>query len=78
MLYLTRKVGESIVINNNVTVTVTEVKGRAVKLGFSFPSDASVLRKEVYDKISSENASAFSIDVNILQDDELFGEADGL
>jgi carbon storage regulator len=76
MLYLSRKVGESIVINNNVVVTVVEVKGRAVKLGFSFPSDVSVLRKEIYDRISNENASALTLDVNILQDAELFGDAD--
>lgn len=74
MLYLSRKVGESIVINNNIVVTVTEVKGRAVKLGFSFPSDVSVLRKEIYDRISSENAAALTLDVDILQNEELFGE----
>ncbi len=65
MLYLSRKIGESIVINNSVVMTVTEVKGRVVKLGFSFPPDVSILRKEIYDRISEENASAMSSDIDM-------------
>ena len=58
MLYLARKVGQSIIIDNRIEVTITEVKGHTVKLGFVFPADVSVLRKEVYDKISAENQAA--------------------
>ncbi|MBI1275812.1 carbon storage regulator CsrA [bacterium] len=58
MLYLARKVGESIIINNNVELTVMEVKGKSVKLGFRFPPDVSVLRKELYDRIIAENREA--------------------
>jgi len=58
MLYLSRKVGESIIINNNIELTVVEIRGKAVKLGFVFPPDASVLRKEIHDKISQENRAA--------------------
>jgi carbon storage regulator len=58
MLYLTRKLGQSVVINNQVEVTVVEVSGKTVKLGFTFPPEASVLRKEIYDKISAENMAA--------------------
>lgn len=58
MLYLSRKVGESIVINNTIELTVIEVRGKAVKLGFTFPPEASVLRKEIHDKISAENRAA--------------------
>lgn len=58
MLYLTRKPGETIVIKDNIEVTVIEVRGRAVKLGFNFPSDATVLRKEIHDKIREENIAA--------------------
>lgn len=58
MLYLSRKVGESIVINNSIELTVVEVRGRSVKLGFVFPPDATVLRKELYDKIMAENLAA--------------------
>lgn len=58
MLYLSRKVGESIVINNSIELTVVEVRGRSVKIGFVFPPDATVLRKELYDKIMAENMAA--------------------
>ena len=58
MLYLSRKIGESIIINNSIELTVVEVRGRAVKLGFVFPPEASVLRKEIHDKVSAENVAA--------------------
>ncbi len=57
MLYLMRKLDESIIINNNIELTVVEIKGKSVKLGFNFPQGASVLRKELYDKIMAENQS---------------------
>jgi carbon storage regulator len=58
MLYLSRKLGESIVVNNTIEITVIEVRGKTVKLGFDFPPDATVLRKELYDKIMAENVAA--------------------
>lgn len=58
MLYLTRKIGETIVINETVEVTVVSVSGKAVKLGFNFPPDVSVMRKEVFDRIQAENRAA--------------------
>ena len=58
MLYLTRKIGESIVINNNIELTVMDVRGKTVKLGFVFPKEASILRKELHQKILEENIAA--------------------
>lgn len=58
MLYLTRKVGESVIINDGIEVTVIEIRGKSIKLGFNFPSDATVLRKEIYDRIQEENRAA--------------------
>ena len=58
MLYLSRKLGESIVINNSIELTVIEVRGKTVKLGFVFPPDASILRKEIHDKVMAENLAA--------------------
>jgi carbon storage regulator len=58
MLYLARKLGESIIINNNIELTVVEIKGKSVKLGFTFPADATVLRKELHEKISEQNRAA--------------------
>ncbi len=63
MLYLTRKIGESvIIINNNIELTVVEVRGKSAKLGFTFPSDATVLRKELYERIREENIAAAGTD----------------
>jgi carbon storage regulator len=66
MLYLTRKVGDSVVINDNIEVTVVEVRGRSIKLGFDFPKDVTVLRRELYDKIQEENRAAASVDAGLL------------
>jgi carbon storage regulator len=64
MLYLSRKIGESIIINNTIELTVIEVRGKTVKIGFNFPPEASVLRKEIYDKIMAENMAAAQGDGN--------------
>ena len=58
MLYLTRKVGESVIINDNIEVVVVEIRGKSIKLGFTFPKNASVLRREIYDRIQEENRAA--------------------
>lgn len=58
MLYLTRKIGEAIMINEDVEITVVSVNGKTVKLGFTFPPDARVLRKEVFERIQAENRAA--------------------
>lgn len=58
MLYLVRKIGESIIINGNIEIKLVEVKGKSAKLGFEFPSTAQVLRKEIHDRIVAENIAA--------------------
>jgi len=58
MLYLTRKIGESVVINDDIEVTLVEVRGKTAKIGFTFPPEATVLRRELYDKIKAENIAA--------------------
>ena len=58
MLYLTRKIGESVIINNTIELTVVEIKGRTVKLGFVFPQEASIMRKELHDRIMEQNIAA--------------------
>lgn len=58
MLYLTRKIGESVIINDDIEVTVVEVRGKSIKLGFTFPPEASVLRRELYERIQAENRAA--------------------
>ena len=58
MLALTRKKGESLVINNNIEVTILEIRGHQIKLGISAPRDVSIYRKEVYLQIQEENKAA--------------------
>jgi carbon storage regulator len=58
MLYLSRRVGEAVIINNAIEVRVVDVKDRTVKLGFTFPPEASVLREEVFVQVRRENEEA--------------------
>jgi len=58
VLYITRKIGESVIINNTIEMTVTEIKGKTVKIGFNFPKEASIMRKELHDKIMEQNLAA--------------------
>jgi carbon storage regulator len=54
MLYLTRKIGESVIINDDIEVTVIDIRGKSIKLGFTFPSTATVLRREIFERIQAE------------------------
>jgi len=54
MLYLTRKIGESIVINDDIEITVVDIRGKSIKLGLTFPADVTVYRREVYERIKAE------------------------
>lgn len=62
MLALSRKKNEAIVINNNIEVTVLEVKGDQVKLGISAPKEVPVYRKEVYVQIQQANKEAVNVE----------------
>lgn len=57
MLVLSRKKNESIVINNDITIVVVEIRGDKVRLGVEAPKDIPVHRREVYDAIRASNAA---------------------
>lgn len=62
MLALTRKKGESLVINNNIEITILEIRGDQIKLGISAPKEVPVYRKEVFIQIQKENESSLSVE----------------
>jgi len=57
MLILTRRVGETLMVGDDVTVTVLGVKGNQVRIGVNAPKDVAVHREEIYDRIRKENAA---------------------
>ena len=68
MLALSRKQGESIVIGNNIEITVLEAKGDQVNIGISAPKRVPVYRKEIYAQIQEENREAVAnLDVESLK-----------
>ena len=54
MLILTRRVGEAVVVGNDITVTIVGVRGCQVRIGIDAPKDITVHRKEVYERIRRE------------------------
>ena len=60
MLILTRRVGESIVVGDDIVLTVFEVRGDAVRIGIEAPRSVKVNRKEIYEEIQRSNAQAVS------------------
>lgn len=62
MLALTRKKGESLVVNNNIEITVLEIRGDQIKIGIQAPKEVPIYRKEVYAQIQKENEEASGVD----------------
>jgi carbon storage regulator len=62
MLALSRKKNEALIINNNIEITVLEIKGEQVKLGIQAPREVPVYRKEVYVQIQASNREAMNTD----------------
>jgi carbon storage regulator len=60
MLVLTRKLSESIRINDNIVIKVVELDSRHVKLGIEAPRNISINREEIYERIQKENQAASS------------------
>lgn len=63
MLVLTRKLGEGIVIGDDINIKIIEMKGGAIRIGIDAPKHKKIYRQEVYDKISLENREAAKWDL---------------
>jgi len=68
MLALSRKKNEALVINNNIEITILDIKGDQVKVGISAPKNVPVYRKEVYVQIQEANKEAMSNDLGALEE----------
>ena len=60
MLVLTRRPGESIVVGEDIVVTVIEIKGGQVRIGIDAPREVDVYREEIYEQVRQENLSAIA------------------
>lgn len=65
MLALSRKINETIVINNDIEITVLEIKGEQVKIGITAPKCVPIYRKELYVQIKEANEEAASNEVEV-------------
>ena len=60
MLILTRRVGESVIVGNDIDVTVLGIKGNQVRIGIKAPREVSVHRKEIYQRITEEKIESYN------------------
>ncbi|MCM8710957.1 carbon storage regulator CsrA [Clostridium sp. SYSU_GA19001] len=67
MLVITRKKGESILIGDDIEITVVKVDDGSVKLSIAAPKNITILRKELYKEVTEENKSAITFDSSILK-----------
>lgn len=67
MLVITRKKGESILIGDDIEITISKIDDGSVKIGIDAPKDVVILRKEIYKDIEEENKTAVNGDLSILK-----------
>ncbi|MBT7608937.1 MAG: carbon storage regulator CsrA [Bacteriovoracaceae bacterium] len=68
MLVLTRKLGESIAIDDHIKIVVVQIKGKQVRLGIKAPKETKIHREEVYQAIQDQNTEASQADLNSISD----------
>lgn len=67
MLVITRKKGESLMIGDDIEITISKIEDGSVKLGIHAPKNINILRKELYEQVQDENKQAMNIDMNLLK-----------
>lgn len=67
MLIITRKKGESIMIGDDIEITISKIDDGSVKIGIEAPNNVNILRKELYEEVEKENKEAVNIDLSILK-----------
>lgn len=67
MLVITRKKGESLMIGDDIEVTIVKLDDGSVKLGINAPKEVTILRKELYEQVKDENVKATEFDLNLLK-----------
>lgn len=68
MLIITRKKGESLMIGDDIEITVSKIEDGSVKIGIKAPKDISILRKEIYKEVEEENKNAMdNLDLDLLK-----------
>lgn len=68
MLVITRKKGESLLIGEDIEITVVKAEDGSVKLAISAPKNVTILRKELYKEVIEENKNALKFDTSMLKD----------
>ncbi|MBE5812512.1 MAG: carbon storage regulator CsrA [Clostridiales bacterium] len=66
MLVLTRKRNQSIMVNDNIELTIIDIQGDQVRVGINAPKDVKVFRKEVYVEMTQENKEASNVTMDAL------------
>ncbi|MBC2455912.1 carbon storage regulator CsrA [Clostridium beijerinckii] len=67
MLIITRKKGESLMIGDDIEITISRIDDGSVKIGINAPKNISILRKELYEQVEEENKQAMKIDMGLLK-----------
>lgn len=67
MLIITRKKGESLMIGDDIEITISKIEDGSVKIGIQAPKEVSILRKELLEEIKNENKNAANINLNLLK-----------
>lgn len=67
MLIITRKKGQSVMIGDDIEITVSKLDDGSVKLGIQAPRDVTILRKELYEEIENENKEAMKVNLEYLK-----------